>query len=104
MRIRNCQRRTAVSRIGPAIAFCLLAVGCASSDRIRLADVVVIEKGASPIDASQGSRDRALNRLRRTAAKRGGTAIAVRVETEMVCTDCHGSVVEVRADGIRCPR
>jgi hypothetical protein len=56
----------------------------------------------SPWDFKEGSRARALDRLRRTAASKGGTAVLIRDEPELICVDCWGSVVEIVADVLRC--
>jgi hypothetical protein len=56
------------------------------------------------MDALDGSRERVLNHLKRTAAKGKTTGIVVRDEiAQIVCTDCYGSIVEVHADILRCP-
>jgi hypothetical protein len=108
----------------PALVACIvLAVGCAAH-RIRPSDVVVFDKGATvpagchlvakvtasdgrhgaySTDGVDGSRERVLNRLKRAAAKREGTAIAVRDEPQTICVDCYGSIVELHADVLRCP-
>jgi hypothetical protein len=53
-------------------------------------------------EARDGSRDRVISRLRKSAASRGGTAVAIRGEPEIICVDCLGSVVEIRAEVLRC--
>lgn len=100
MRVRNrkCQSRAVVSRTGPAIAFGLLAVGCASSDRM-----VVFEKGAT-LPAARQVLANVTARDGRQSASAIDAPEAPRTRTEPVEADCYGSVVEVRADVIRCPR
>jgi hypothetical protein len=63
-----------------------------------------LKSDRSPMDALDGSRERVLNHLKRTAAKGKATGIVVRDEkAQIVCTDCYGSIVEVHADILRCP-
>ena len=59
-------------------------------------------KQGEAAEARDGSRDRVISRLRKAAASRDGTAVAIRDAPEIICVDCFGSVVEIRAEILRC--
>jgi hypothetical protein len=54
------------------------------------------------VDAKVGSRDRVLQRLKKQAASLAGNALAIQDEAGPLCVDCSGSVVEIRADLLKC--
>lgn len=53
------------------------------------------------VHAQDGSRDRVLQRLKKKGASIGANALAIQDDSGM-CVDCSGSVVEIRADFIKC--
>ena len=110
---------------GLLVTAVLVSVACATSQVARIPPqaVIVFEKDAAPpagcsrirtIKASDGwigsawsfkdgSRAKVLERLRKSAAAKGGTAILIREEGGMLCLDdCYGSVVEIAADVLKC--
>jgi hypothetical protein len=55
-----------------------------------------------PWHFKDGTRARALEQLRKSAAAKGGTAVLIRDERVQLCLHCSGSVVEIVADVLKC--
>ena len=74
-------------------------VGCSRTGKIKARDGYI----GSAWDFKDGSRARVLERLRRSAASKGGTAVLIREEGGVLCLDdCYGSVVEITGDVLKC--
>ena len=109
---------------GLLVTAVLVPVACATSQAARIPPqaVIVFEQDATPPagcsrigtikardgytgsawDFKDGSRAKALERLRRSAAARGGTAVLIREEGGVLCLHCYGSVVEIVGDVLKC--
>ncbi len=112
-----------LSLTGTCLAIGLAACSTSQAVRVPPQSVAVFEKDITPPETcsrigtakgrdgyigsawsfKNGSRTHALDRLRRSAAAKGGTAVLIREEGGTLCVDdCYGSVVEIVADVLKC--